>query len=132
VHTSRHTKDKVWILLRQNIELIQGFVMVTKGQVSKQMAKWIGDLTPETVVLVEGLTQKPQDGPVLSATVQNVEIFVTKVRFRGFMLFDLNPIFSFFLSLALRHRRSKEETSAFQSRRRLPSRERIRKGRFAL
>jgi aspartyl-tRNA synthetase len=54
--------------------------MVTEDKVSKQMVKWAGTLALESIILVEGVVQKPQE-EVKSASIGDAEILISKVNF---------------------------------------------------
>jgi len=52
--------------------------MVTEGKVSKQMVKWAATVALESIVLVEGVVQKPQED-IKSTTVGDAEILIYKI-----------------------------------------------------
>lgn len=52
--------------------------MASEGKVSKQMVKWAAGLTLESIILVEGVIQKPQE-EIKSTTVGDAEILIHKV-----------------------------------------------------
>lgn len=80
VHNTRQQGATLaFLTLRQQASLIQGLVKANKeGTISKNMVKWAGSLNLESIVLVRGIVKKV-DEPVKSATVQNLEIHITKI-----------------------------------------------------
>ncbi|KAF4623433.1 hypothetical protein D9613_001857 [Agrocybe pediades] len=79
VQTSRAQGSKMAFLnLRQRTDSIQALLVVKEGAISKQMVKWASNLADESIVLVEGVTQKTEE-PIKSATVSDVEIHVSKI-----------------------------------------------------
>lgn len=80
VHNSRQQGATLnFLTLRQQAELIQALVKSNKeGTVSKQMVKWTGSINLESIVLVHGIVRKVEE-PIKSATVQNLEIHITKI-----------------------------------------------------
>jgi aspartyl-tRNA synthetase len=70
----------VFLNLRQRTESVQGLLTVAQGKVSKQMVKWTAGLATESIVLVEGTVEKVQE-PIKSASVSDVEVHISKVRF---------------------------------------------------
>jgi aspartyl/asparaginyl-tRNA synthetase len=68
----------VFLNLRQRMYSVQGLVFVSQDSVSKQMVKWAAGIPAESVVLVEGTVQSPQE-EVKSATVGDAEILIGKV-----------------------------------------------------
>lgn len=79
VHTSRKQgATMVFVSLRQQSALIQALLKSDNEVVSKQMVKWAGSVNLESIVLVHGIVRKV-DEPVKSATVQDVEIHITKI-----------------------------------------------------
>jgi hypothetical protein len=85
VHHVRPMSAKVaFIVLRQQLSTIQAVLVERDNAVSISMIQWAERLRPETVVIVEGVLQKPQAakaGEVKSATFHHVEILVGKVPF---------------------------------------------------
>lgn len=80
IHTSRLQGNKMCFLsLRQQSSLVQGLLVVDKENVSKQMVKWAGSLSLESIVLVKGKVATTPE-PVKSATVQDVEIHITEIH----------------------------------------------------
>ena len=65
--------------VRQRLHSIQGLVAQTPDTISKQMIKWSGLIADESIVLVEGICQKPVE-PVKSVSQSDVEVLVSKVR----------------------------------------------------
>lgn len=84
VHFVRPLSSKVaFIVLRQQLSTLQTVLVAREGKVSTSMINWAERLRPETVVVVQGVLQKPQaakDKEVKSATFHNIEILVEKVR----------------------------------------------------
>ncbi|TFK77047.1 aspartyl-tRNA synthetase [Pluteus cervinus] len=78
VHTSRGQAKMVFFNLRQRTDSVQAILSVAPGKVSKQMVKWAASITLESIVLVEGVIQKSPE-PVKSASVDDVEVHVTKI-----------------------------------------------------
>ncbi|CAH00332.1 aspartate--tRNA ligase DPS1 [Kluyveromyces lactis] len=80
VHNSRQQGATLaFLTLRQQAELIQGLVKANKeGTVSKQMVKWVGSINLESIVVVHGIVKKVEE-PIKSATVQNLEVHITKI-----------------------------------------------------
>lgn len=80
IHTSRLQGNKMCFLsLRQQSSLVQGLLVVDKENVSKQMVKWAGSLSLESIVLVKGKVATTPE-PVKSATVQDVEIHISAIH----------------------------------------------------
>lgn len=81
VHNKRQQGATLaFLTLRQQSDLIQALLKVNKeGTVSKQMVKWAGSLNLESIVLVRGIVRKVEE-PIKSATVQNLEIHITKIH----------------------------------------------------
>ena len=87
VHNARIQSAKLGFLdLREGMDNIQAVVAETvlaqdqQGKVaavSRQMVKWCGALSRESIVYVTGLLQKPFE-PVNSATISNLELHVQK------------------------------------------------------
>lgn len=80
VHASRQQGSTlIFLTLRQQSSLIQGLVKSNKeGTISKQMIKWVGSINLESVVLVTGILKRVIE-PIKSATVQNLEVHITKI-----------------------------------------------------
>ncbi|KAH3666817.1 hypothetical protein OGAPHI_003266 [Ogataea philodendri] len=79
VHNSRQQGATMsFFSFRQQDELIQGLIKANGSSVSKQMVKWAASLSLESIVLVHGVVKKV-DELVKSATVQDVEISITKI-----------------------------------------------------
>ncbi|KAG7663461.1 DPS1 [[Candida] subhashii] len=84
VHKSRQQgATMLFLTLRQQSDLIQALVRTNKETddkaVSKQMVKWAGSLNLETIVVVQGIVRTVEEA-VKSATVQDIEIQVTKIH----------------------------------------------------
>jgi aspartyl/asparaginyl-tRNA synthetase len=65
---------------RQHGASIQGLMAADEQQVSRPMIKWAQALPRETIVLVQGIVQKPVE-PIKSTTVSDAEIKIQKVPF---------------------------------------------------
>ncbi|KAI5948872.1 DPS1 [Candida theae] len=83
VHKTRQQgATMVFFALRQQTNIIQALLKTNKETddraISKQMVKWAGGISLESIVLVEGKVAKV-DELVKSATVQDAEIHVTKI-----------------------------------------------------
>lgn len=79
VQTSRAQGNKmVFLNLRQRTDSVQALMVVTPEKISKQMVKWAASLSDESIVLLEGVVAKTPE-PIKSASVQDVEVHVTKV-----------------------------------------------------
>ena len=81
VHNKRQQGATLaFLTLRQQSDLIQALLKVNKeGTVSKQMVKGAGSLNLVSIVLVRGIVRKVEE-PIKSATVQNLEIHITKIH----------------------------------------------------
>lgn len=69
----------VFVTLRQQENLIQGLVKVDLEQVLKPMAKWVGNINLELIVLVHAVVRKVAE-PIKLATVQDVELQITQLH----------------------------------------------------
>lgn len=69
----------VFIVLRQQASTIQAILTVEPVTVSKKMVRFTEGIHPESIVLVEGVFQKPIE-EVKSCSVGDLEIKVHKVR----------------------------------------------------
>ncbi len=69
----------VFFNLRQRSDSIQALLVVSEGKVSKQMVKWAASIATESIVLVEGIVQQPQE-PIKSASVSDAEVLIEKVK----------------------------------------------------
>lgn len=79
VHTSRQQGNKMcFIALRQQDSLIQGLLSVNDDSISKQMVKWAGSISLESIVLVHGIVEAAPE-EITSATVKDAEIKITKI-----------------------------------------------------
>ena len=79
IQASRLQGNKmVFLNLRQRTNTVQSLMTVTKDTISKQMVKWAGSLSDESIVLVEGIVKKSPE-PIKSASVSEVEIHITEV-----------------------------------------------------
>ncbi|THH11584.1 hypothetical protein EW145_g538 [Phellinidium pouzarii] len=80
IQTSRATGNKmVFLMLRQKIDTIQGILTVDEESVSRPMVKWVAGLPDESIVLVEGVVDKPKE-EIKSATVKDVEIKISQIH----------------------------------------------------
>lgn len=78
-HNSRQQgATMAFLTFRQQDNLIQGLIKANGESVSKQMVKWAGSINLESIVVVTG-TVKKVDEPIKSATVQDVEISISKI-----------------------------------------------------
>ena len=68
----------VFLNLRQRDNSVQALMQVTEGHVSKQMVKWAGSLSVESIVLVEGIVKRSPE-LIKSATVDDIEIHISEV-----------------------------------------------------
>lgn len=80
VHNTRQQGATLaFLTLRQQAELIQGLVKSNKeGTISKQMVKWVGSINLESIVVVHGIVKNVEE-PIKSATIQNLEVHITKL-----------------------------------------------------
>ncbi|KAI9771267.1 MAG: aspartate--tRNA ligase dps1 [Geoglossum simile] len=80
VHNARVQSTKLaFLVLRQQSETIQCVVAANEEcTVSKQMVKWAGGISSESIVLVHGLVKKVSP-PIKSATISDLEIHAQKV-----------------------------------------------------
>jgi aspartyl/asparaginyl-tRNA synthetase len=68
----------VFLNLRQRTDSVQAILEVEDEKVSKFMVKWASGLASESIVLVEGIVQKPFE-EIKSATVKDAELKLTRV-----------------------------------------------------
>ncbi|KAG4305845.1 hypothetical protein PORY_000755 [Pneumocystis oryctolagi] len=79
LQTSRLQGTKMcFLLLRQHLNTVQALVIANENTISKQMVKWCGFISPESIVLVEGEVKKSPN-IIKSSTQQDVEIHVHKI-----------------------------------------------------
>lgn len=79
VHNARQqSANMCFFAFRQQDALVQGLLKSNGDSISKQMVKWAAGLSFESIVLVHGIVRKVEE-PVKSATVQDVEIHITKI-----------------------------------------------------
>jgi aspartyl-tRNA synthetase len=71
----------VFLNLRQRTDSVQALLLAAPEKVSKQMVKWAAGLADESIVLVEGVVVKSPE-PIKSASVDDVEVHVSKVKNR--------------------------------------------------
>ena len=69
----------VFFNLRQRTDSVQAILEVEDAKVSKFMVKWASGLASESIVLVEGVVQKPLE-EIKSATIKDAELKLTRVR----------------------------------------------------
>jgi aspartyl-tRNA synthetase len=80
VHTLRAQGNKmVFLNLRQRTDSVQAILEFEDRKVSKFMVKWASGLASESIVLVEGVVQKPLE-EIKSATIKDAELKLTRVR----------------------------------------------------
>ena len=72
----------MFLVLRQGISTVQAVLSEEEGKVSRNMIRWAGNLTRETIIYAQGKIQKPGDGhpEVKQASIHEVEISIDKVR----------------------------------------------------
>ena len=80
VHNARGQSAKLAFLdLRQRTENIQAVIAEGGGTgISRQMVKWVGGLSKESIVLVTGVIKTPKE-PIHSASISSLEIHVESV-----------------------------------------------------
>lgn len=79
VHTSRQqSANMLFLEFRQKNDILQGLLRADKETVSKPMVKWAAGLHLESIVLVSGQIKTVKE-PVKSATLQDIEVHVTKI-----------------------------------------------------
>ena len=66
-----------FLMLGQGLSTIQA-VVAESGTLSRQMVKFCGSISTESVVLVHALVKKPKE-PVKSATIQHLEVHIKKL-----------------------------------------------------
>lgn len=69
----------VFLNLRQRTDSVQAILEVEEGKVSKFMVKWASGLASESIVLVEGIVQKPFE-EIKSATIKDAELRLTSIH----------------------------------------------------
>lgn len=71
----------MFLIFRQQMSTIQGVLAYEEGVVSETMVQWAEHLHHESIVLVEGVLQKPKDGQeeVKSASIHQLEVKIEKV-----------------------------------------------------
>ena len=79
VHNSRLQGNKMCFLqLRQQTNSVQGIVAVDDATVSKLMVRFAGQISLESIVVVDAVVQKALE-PVTSTTISDVELQIKKV-----------------------------------------------------
>lgn len=79
LHNSRQQgATMTFVTLRQRLSLIQGLLKANGHSVSKQMVKWAGSINLESIVVVHGAIRSVEE-PIKSATVQDVEVHISKI-----------------------------------------------------
>ena len=68
----------VFLVFRQQSETIQALIQVEPELVSKKMVRFAESIASESIVLVEGVVQKPIE-PVKTTTVSDAEIKIRKL-----------------------------------------------------
>ncbi|KZT64350.1 lysyl-tRNA synthetase [Daedalea quercina L-15889] len=82
IHHIRPLGSKiVFLIFRSQLTTLQGVLTEEEGMVSQNMVRWAEGLNRESIVLVEGMVQKPGDGQeeVHSTRVHNHEVKVEKL-----------------------------------------------------
>ncbi|KAH9830768.1 aspartyl-tRNA synthetase, cytoplasmic [Rhodofomes roseus] len=82
VHHIRPLGSKiVFLIFRSQLTTLQGVLIEEEGQVSQNMVRWAEGLNRESIVVVEGMVQKPKDGQeeVHSTRVHNHEVKIEKL-----------------------------------------------------
>lgn len=74
------TAKLCFLLLRRGSSTIQAVVAAEedRGNVSRQMVKWVSTLNPESFMEITGIVRTPKE-PVNSATISNLELHVRKI-----------------------------------------------------
>lgn len=82
IHNKRQQGATLTFLtIRQQSNLIQCILKVNKeGTVSKQMVKFASNLNLETIVLINGTLKKVEGEPIKSATIEDYEILISKIK----------------------------------------------------
>ncbi|KAG5514034.1 hypothetical protein PMAC_000656 [Pneumocystis sp. 'macacae'] len=76
LQTSRLQGTKIcFLLLRQHLSTVQALVIANENSISKQMVKWCGFISPESIVLLDGEV-KESPNIIKSSTQQDIEIHV--------------------------------------------------------
>lgn len=79
LHNSRQQgATMAFVTLRQRLSLIQGLIKANGESISKQMVKWAGSINLESIVVVHGIIRSVEE-PIKSATVQDVEVHISKI-----------------------------------------------------
>ncbi|KAA1067563.1 hypothetical protein PGT21_009570 [Puccinia graminis f. sp. tritici] len=79
VHNSRSQSAKLsFLVLRQQTSTIQAILGATETSVSKQMIKWAIGIPLESIVIVEGVIQKPIED-IKTCSVSKLEIKLDKI-----------------------------------------------------
>ncbi|KAH8119816.1 aspartyl-tRNA synthetase [Phellopilus nigrolimitatus] len=80
IQTSRAQGNKmVFLHLRQKIDTVQGLLVAEDGKISRPMVKWTAGLPDESIVLVEGIVEKPKE-EIKSTTVKDVEVHINQIH----------------------------------------------------
>ena len=79
VHTVRSKGKSCFLVVREAGSTVQVTVFEEEGKVSRGMLKWVGSLTRESIVDIEG-TVKATKEPVTGCTQETVEISASAVR----------------------------------------------------
>ncbi|KIJ51289.1 hypothetical protein M422DRAFT_158559 [Sphaerobolus stellatus SS14] len=82
IHHSRPLGPKIiFLIFRQQTATIQGILTVEEGRVSESMVRWAEHLRRESIVLVEGIIQRPKDGQdeVKTASIHDLEVKIDKM-----------------------------------------------------
>ncbi|KDQ49183.1 hypothetical protein JAAARDRAFT_43060 [Jaapia argillacea MUCL 33604] len=84
IHHARAIKGNkiVFFVFRSQIHTVQGVLVAEDGEVSENMVQWAQDLSRESIVFVEGVTQTPKVGghnEVKSTSVHTLEVKIKKM-----------------------------------------------------
>ena len=77
LHNSRVKGKRGFIVLRQRTDSVQGIISVDENNISKQMVNFVGSVTCESIVELEGTVQKVAE-PIQACTQKLIEIQVEK------------------------------------------------------
>ncbi|KAJ7461302.1 aspartyl-tRNA synthetase cytoplasmic [Mycena galericulata] len=77
-HLRRQGPKLAFVVLRHQLDTIQGVLLVSDGCISENMVRWMEHLPLETIVRVSGVLQAPADGQsrIHNASVHNMEILI--------------------------------------------------------
>ncbi|KAJ3897474.1 hypothetical protein F5879DRAFT_927802, partial [Lentinula edodes] len=81
IHTIRAVSASlVFILLRQQLDTIQGVLSVSDAGPTEHMVRWGSRLEEESIVHVKGVVQRPKDGQVHSTSVHTLELRIVELH----------------------------------------------------